>query len=149
MIIVIANIIRPLLDWLAAIILNISNPSSSIICIDCSSKHTIISEKWRGTTVARSSTQLQIMFTQNYCTLSIGKPMISRHTVVCQRPRKTHGTRNVLFTRTAKSPISASCIFITARQICTKFTYVMPSIYTTSHTKFERNRLSVSRDMYC
>ena len=71
-----------------------------------------------------------------------------RHTVVCQRPRKTPGTRNVLFTRTAKSPISASHIFITTRQICTKFIYFMPSIYTTSQTKFEGNRLSISRDMY-
>ena len=69
----------------------------------------------------------------------------SRHTVMCQQPRKMHGTHNVLFMRLLKSQILASCIFVTARQICTKFTYFIPSIYTTLHTKFEVNCLSVSK----
>ena len=65
---------------------------------------------------------------------------------------KTHGRvsaakevmwhTSVLFTGTAKSPFSTPHISITTGPISIKFTYVMPSIYTTLHTKFEENRLS-------
>ena len=62
---------------------------------------------------------------------------------------KTHGRvsaakevmwhTSVLFTGTAKSPFSTPHISITTRPISIKFTYFMPSIYTTLHTKFEEN----------
>ena len=49
---------------------------------------------------------------------------------------------SVLFTGTAKSPFSTPHISITTGPISIKFTYFMPSIYTTLDTKFEENRLS-------
>ena len=49
---------------------------------------------------------------------------------------------SVLFTGTAKSPFSIPHISITTGPISIKFTYFMPSINTTLHTKFEENRLS-------
>ena len=65
---------------------------------------------------------------------------------------KTHGRvsaakevvwhTSVLFTGTAKSPFSTPHISITTGPISIKFTYFMPSIYTTLHTKFEENWLS-------
>ena len=70
---------------------------------------------------------------------------------------KTHGRvsaakevvwhTSVLFTGTAKSPLSTHHISITTGQISIKFTYFMPSIYTTSHTKFEENWLSSLQDI--
>ena len=70
---------------------------------------------------------------------------------------KTHGCvsaakkavwrTSVLFTGTANSPFSAPCISITTGPISIKFTYFMPSIYATLHTKLERNRPSSSQDM--
>ena len=48
----------------------------------------------------------------------------------------------VLFTGTAKSPFSTPHYSITTKPISIKFTYFMPSIYTTLHTKFEENRRS-------
>ena len=71
---------------------------------------------------------------------------------------KTHGrvsaakkpcdSQSVLFTGTANSPFSAPHISITTGPISIKFTYFMPSIYATLHTKFERNRPSSLRDTY-
>ena len=65
---------------------------------------------------------------------------------------KTHGRvsaakevvwhTSVLFTGTAKSPFSTPHTSITLGPISIKFTYFMPSIYTTLHTKFEENQLS-------
>ena len=67
---------------------------------------------------------------------------------------KTHGRvsaakkdvrhTSVLFiiTGTTKSPFSTLHISITTGPICIKFTYFMPSIYTTVHTKFEENQIS-------
>ena len=65
---------------------------------------------------------------------------------------KTHGRvsaakevvwhTSILFTGTAKSPFSTPHISITTGPISIKFTYFMPSIYTTLHTKFEENQLS-------
>ena len=62
---------------------------------------------------------------------------------------KTHGRvsaankdmrhTSVLFTGTAKSPFSTPHISINTGPISIKFTYYMPSIYTTWHTKFEEN----------
>ena len=70
---------------------------------------------------------------------------------------KTHGSvsaakevmwhTSVLFTGTAKSPFSTHHISITTGLIPIKFTYFMPSIYTTLHTKFEENRLSGLQDI--
>ena len=73
---------------------------------------------------------------------------------------KTHGRvsaakevvwhTSVLFTGTVKSPFSThhiSIISITTGRISIKFTYFMPSIYTTSHTKFEKIRLSSLQDI--
>ena len=51
---------------------------------------------------------------------------------------------SVLFTGTAKLPNSAFCISKTTKPISTKFIYFLPYIYTTSHIKFEGNRLSSS-----
>ena len=65
---------------------------------------------------------------------------------------KTHGCvsaakedvwhTSLLFTGTAKSPFSTPHISITTGSISIKFTYFMPCMYTTLHTKFEENRLS-------
>ena len=55
----------------------------------------------------------------------------SRHTVVCQRPRKqkkTCGTQ-VLFTGTVKLPNSAFCISKTTKPISTKFIFFALHIY--------------------
>ena len=70
---------------------------------------------------------------------------------------KTHGRvsaakevvwhTSVLFTGTAKSPFSTHHISITTGLISIKFTYFMPSINTTLHTKFEKNRLSSLQDI--
>ena len=71
---------------------------------------------------------------------------------------KTHGHASaaknavwhisVLFTGTPNSPFSTPCISIATWPISIKFTYFMPSIYATLHTKFEKNRLSSSRDVF-
>ena len=45
---------------------------------------------------------------------------------------------SVLFTGTTKSPFSTPHISLT-NLISIKFTYFMPSIYVTLHTKFEEN----------
>ena len=68
---------------------------------------------------------------------------------------KTHGCvsaakedvwhTSVLFTRTAKSPFSTPHISITTGPISIKFTYFMPSIYMTLHTKFEENQFNSLR----
>ena len=71
----------------------------------------------------------------------------SRHTVVCRAAKKIRAYTSVLFTRTKISPISAFCILKTIAPISTKFIYFMLYIYTTFHTKFERNRASSSRDI--
>ena len=65
---------------------------------------------------------------------------------------KTHGRvsaakkdaqhTSVLFTGTAKTPYSTPHISITSGPIPIKFMYLMPSIYTTWHTKFEKNQPS-------
>ena len=70
---------------------------------------------------------------------------------------KTHGRvsaakevvwhTSVLFTGTAKSPFSTHHISITTGLTSIKFTYFMPSIYTTLHTKFEKNWLSSLQDI--
>ena len=79
--------------------------------------------------------------------LSTSQNLSSRHTVVCQQPRKQCGAK-VFFTGIANSPFSTPCISITTALICFKFTYYMPSIYTTLHTKCERNQLSSSLDVF-
>ena len=71
----------------------------------------------------------------------------SRHTVVCRAAKKRRANTSVLFTRTRITPISASRIFKTTAPISTKFIYLMLYIYTTFHTKFEKNRASRSRDI--
>ena len=65
---------------------------------------------------------------------------------------KTHGRvsaakevmwhTSVLFTGTAKTKFSTPHISITTGPISITFTYFMPSIYTTLHTKLEENQLS-------
>ena len=61
--------------------------------------------------------------------------------------KKIRANTSVLFTRTRISPISAFRILKTIAPISTKFIYFMLYIYTTLHTKFERNRASSSRDI--
>ena len=86
----------------------------------------------------------------------------STHTIVytiihCYIYIKTHSRVSVakkavwytsmLFTETTNSPFSTPHKSITTGPISIKFTYFMPSIYATLHTKFERNRPSSLRDM--
>ena len=54
---------------------------------------------------------------------------------------------SVLFTGTANSLFSTPHISITTGPISIKFSYFMPSIYVTLHTKFERNELGSSQNM--
>ena len=70
---------------------------------------------------------------------------------------KTHGRMSVakkavwrtsmLFIGTTNSPFSTPHISIITALISIKFTYFMPSIYTTLYTTFEENWPSSSRDM--
>ena len=73
--------------------------------------------------------------------------LVSRHTVVCRAAKKSRPYTRVLFTRTRIFPISAFCISKTIAPIFTKFIYFMLYIYTTSHTKFKRNRVRGLRDI--
>ena len=69
-----------------------------------------------------------------------------RHTVVCQQPRKTCSTQECYL----QEPLSHSIqhlISLIIGPILIKFTYFMPSIYMTLHTKFEKNRLSSLQDI--
>ena len=54
---------------------------------------------------------------------------------------------NVLLTGTANLLFSVPRISITTGQISIKFTYFMSYIYTTLHTKFERNWFSSTREI--
>ena len=71
----------------------------------------------------------------------------SRHTVVCRAAKQDTRNTSVLFTRTKILPILAFHISKGIAPISTKFIYFMLCIYTTLHTKFERNRSSSSRDI--
>ena len=71
----------------------------------------------------------------------------SRHKVLCQRPRKPCGTQVCYLQEPLTRCFLTLCISVTTRPISIKFTYFMPSIYTTLHTKLERNRPSGLRDM--
>ena len=73
----------------------------------------------------------------------------SRHTVVCQQPRKKEDVQNtsVLFTGTVNLANSAFCISKTTKPISMKFIYFLPYIYTTSHIKIEGNCFSTSWDI--
>ena len=62
----------------------------------------------------------------------------SRHMVVSAAKKAVWHT-SVLFTGTTNSLLSTPCISVTTKPISIKFTYFMPSMYTTLHTKFERN----------
>ena len=53
--------------------------------------------------------------------------------------KKTAWRTSVFFTWTPVSTFSAYCSLKTIGAISTKFKYVLPPIYTTSQTKFERN----------
>ena len=55
---------------------------------------------------------------------------------------------NVFFAGTANSPFSTPRFSVTTGLICYKVTYFMLSIYATLHTKFERNWLSSSRNVF-
>ena len=74
------------------------------------------------------------------------KCVIKTHSRV-SAAKKAMWLTSVLFTGTANSPFSAPRISITTGPISIKFTYFMPSIYATLHTKFERNQFSSSWDM--
>ena len=67
---------------------------------------------------------------------------VSRHTVVCQRPRKSCGTQVSYLQEPLSHHFQHVISSITTGPISIKCTYFMPSIYTTLHTKFEENRLS-------
>ena len=53
--------------------------------------------------------------------------------------KKAAWRTSVLFTRTPVSTVSAYCSLKTIGAISTKFIYVVPLIYTTLYTKFERS----------
>ena len=67
--------------------------------------------------------------------------MIKTHGCVSAAKKDVWHT-SVLFTGTAKSPFSTPHISITTTPISIKFTYYMPFIYITWHTKFEENQPS-------
>ena len=73
---------------------------------------------------------------------------ISRHTVVCQQPRKQKKMCSTqvcyVFTGTVKLLNSAFRISKTTRSISTKFIYFLPYICTTSHIKIKGNCSSTS-----
>ena len=80
----------------------------------------------------------------------------SRHTHTCIKTHSRvlvtkkdvrHTSTVCYFTETAKSPFSTPHTSITTTPISIKFTYFMPSIYTTLHTKFEENWISSLQDM--
>ena len=72
--------------------------------------------------------------------------IIKTHSSVsaAKKPKEDARHTSVLFTGTVKLPNSAFCISKTAKPISTKFTYFLPYIYTTLHTKIEGNSFSSS-----
>ena len=75
--------------------------------------------------------------------------IIKTHSSVsaAKKPKEDARHTSVLFTGTVKLPNSAFCISKTTKPISTKFTYFLPYIYTTLHTKIEGNSFSSSRDI--
>ena len=71
----------------------------------------------------------------------------SKHTVVCQQPRKQKKTcdthASVSLTGTTKLPNSAFHISKTSKPISTKFIYFLPYIYATSHIKIEEHHFKI------
>ena len=76
----------------------------------------------------------------------LGAVLIKTHGHVSAAKKDVRLT-SVLFTGTTKSPFSTPHISITTGPISIKFTYFMPFIYTTLHTTFEENWLSILRDI--
>ena len=79
-------------------------------------------------------------------TNTIQIPAIKTHSSVsvAKKPKKDARHTSVLFTGTVKLPNSAFCISKTTKPISAKFTYFLPYIYTTLHTKIEVNSFSSS-----
>ena len=75
--------------------------------------------------------------------------IIKTHSSVSAAKKTKEDARHtsVLFTGSVKLPNLAFCISKTTKPISTKFTYVLPYIYTTSHIKIEGNSLSSSQDI--
>ena len=92
------------------------------------------------------SIMVDILLCRRCVVLSITCKHIKTHGRV-SAAKKAVWCTSVLFTGTANSPFSAPRISITTTSISIKFTYFMPSIYVTLHTKFERKQSSSSRDM--
>ena len=92
-----------------------------------------------------------------YCNYKTIGAISIKFTYVSPTIYQTHGSvsaakkpdtrKSVLFTGRKIRPILAYCNYKTIGAISIKFTYVSPTIYRTSHTKFERNGPSSSRDM--
>ena len=74
----------------------------------------------------------------HYINIGVGQISIKTRGSV-SAAKKTVWRTSVLFTRTPVSTFSAYCSLKTIGAISTKFIYVLPPIYTTSQTKFERN----------
>ena len=72
--------------------------------------------------------------------------LIKTHSSVsaAKKPKEDARHTSVLFTGTVKLLNSAFCISKTTKPISTKFTYFLPYIYTTLHTKIEGNSFSSS-----
>ena len=58
---------------------------------------------------------------------------------MCQWPRKPRDAQVCYLREPPIHTLSAYCSLKTIGAISTKFTYIVPTIYTTSQTKFERN----------
>ena len=94
----------------------------------------------------RKMRNLLVIFTKtevNYYKSNVNSYIIIIKTHVrVSAAKKAVWHTSVLFTGTAKLPFSTPCISITTGLISMKFTYFIPYIYVTLHTKFERNRPS-------
>ena len=113
---------------------------------------------WSGAVVPCSN-QAEVITGMKYSSMKWGTLVhhesFSPHAIQCI---KTHGCvsaakkavwhTSVLFTGTANSLFSTLHISITTGLISIKFTYFMPSIYATLHTKFKRNWPSSTQDIF-
>ena len=85
------------------------------------------------------------LVTQQWVPIQVNN-IIKTHSSVSAAKKTKEDARHtsVLFTGTVKFPNSAFCISQTILPISTKFTYVLPYIYTTSHIKIKGNSFSSS-----
>ena len=90
------------------------------------------------------NTQLCVSGQQNH---AVHKCVIKTHGSVSSAKKVVWHTN--VFTGTTNLPFSSPCISITTALISIKFTYFMPSIYPTLHTKFEGNQPRSRHTVVC